>query len=662
MLSSKHITWLTSGGMLLLVVLAGHSPTITYLYQTPNSLITLLYRLMALLLALILFASFYGIGMFICSFTGLKLIPNYLKVPTFFFIGFLSASSLVYLLGFLRILYFEILIVIFFYGVWQTIQNKSLFKPIRLFYWSRLGSLEKWTIGIIGVFLVGRLFPVLNFNSFGDPLTYNLPSGRDYLKVGGFQWFEHAEFYSQAGLSDIGLIYLHCLTNHPMLVQLTAQSFYYLTGTLFLLLILNKGLFSKLVPEKHSLWIAFSFIAMGTFRLESIVAKPDYWLAVLFCLILVFIYEILSEKNHEILFSYWTVVLMIAGLCLSVKPTSIFFLLPLVTGIIFFGKHSIPWRTGKFWKVCIATSMFGLLNTIKNIYIFESPIFPFANNIFISKYWDKTASEGMRNLFGLEPGGLMEFTQSFIKFFAGHPVSMLLLFATIVWYFKFRKIEKISRSTKNFLAILTFTWLIGLIFWIIFFTPHVYPRFIIGFVFLTLLIPTTIAIHNLGPMFNSKYQRWQNFVGGLALLLTLSVSHMDVDFYQFRHWISSKSLHQQWIENSNLAEVQNYLNKNVTPETRVLFHYTTQRFHSNFIVYGARSFSPRTRFVYSKNKKEIKAGLKRINPEYYVIRKDRIGHSNALLANKIFLGKNFKLLKIFKEFYLYKVPNDIEII
>ena len=661
MRSSKHITWLASGSMLLLVVLAGHSPTITFLYQTPNFLPALLFRLLALLLALFLFIAFYGIGMFICTLTGLKLIQNYLKLPTFFFIGLLSASSLVYLLGFLRILYFEILIVIVFFGAWITIQNKSKshFKPIRHFFWSRLGSLEKWTIGIIGLFLVGRLFPVLNFNSFGDPLTYSLPSGRDYLKGGGFQWFEHAEFYWQAGLSDIGLIYLHCLTNNPMLVQLTAQAFYYLTGTLFLLLILNKGLFSKLVPGEHSLWLAFSFIAIGTFRLESIVAKPDYWLAVLFCLILVFIYEILSETHPENLLSYWTALLMLTGLCLSTKPTSMLFLFPLATGIIFFGRHYTPWRTAKFWTVSIAASMFGLLNTFKSIYIFESPIFPFANNIFLSKYWDKTASEGMRNLFGLESGSLMGFSQSVFKFFTGHPVSILLLFTAIIWSLKYRETNKISKPTKDFLIILTFTWVIGLTFWILFFTPHVFPRFIIGFVFLTLLLPVTYAIHNLRPMFHTKYQKWQNFVGGLALLLTLSVSHIDVDFQQSRHWISSKSLHEQWIEKSSLAEVQNYLNKNVTPETRVLFYYTTQRFHSNFIVYGARSFSPRTRFVYSKDKNEVRAGLKRIKPRYYVIRKDKIGYSSGLLANKIFLGENFQLLKKFKEFYLYKVPKDL---
>ena len=110
-----------------------------------------------------------------------------------------------------------------------------------------------------------------------------------------------------------------------------------------------------------------------------------------------------------------------------------------------------------------------------------------------------------------------------------------------------------------------------------------------------------------------------------------------------------------------MAKVQNYLNKITTPDTRVLFHYTTLIFHANFIVYGARSFSPRTRFVYSKDKNNIKEGLKRIKPEYYVIRKDKIGNYGGLLANKFFLDENFKFLKNFKEYLLYKVPKDFEI-
>ena len=197
--------------------------------------------------------------------------------------------------------------------------------------------------------------------------------------------------------------------------------------------------------------------------------------------------------------------------------------------------------------------------------------------------------------------------------------------------------------------------------WILIFSPHVFPRFIIGLVFMTLLLPAIIAAHQLGTMFLPNHQKWLNSVGGIALLLTLSVSHIDVDFQQARHWISSKSFHNHWIDSNNLAELQNYLNKNVTPKTRVIFHYTIQRFHANFIVYGARSFSLRTRFVYSKDKNEIQEGLKRIKPEYYVIRKDKIGSSGGLLTKKLFLEENFKLLKNFKEYLLYKVPKEVNI-
>ena len=104
--------------------------------------------------------------------------------------------------------------------------------------------------------------------------------------------------------------------------------------------------------------------------------------------------------------------------------------------------------------------------------------------------------------------------------------------------------------------------------------------------------------------------------------------------------------------------MQNYLNNITTPETRVLFYYTTQRFHANFIVYGSRSFSPRTRFVYSEDENEIKEGLKRIKPKYYVIRKDKIGNSGGLLAKKTYLDDNFMLIRNFNKYLLYKVPEE----
>ena len=149
-----------------------------------------------------------------------------------------------------------------------------------------------------------------------------------------------------------------------------------------------------------------------------------------------------------------------------------------------------------------------------------------------------------------------------------------------------------------------------------------------------LLLIVIITVFVLRPIFLQKHQKWRNAIVGIALLLTLSASHIDVDFQQARHWVSSESIHQQWIKSSDLAKVQDYLNDNSLPDTRVLFHYTTQRFHANFIVYGARSFSPRTRFVYSKDENVIKEGLKKLKPKYYVIRKDKIGNAGGLLAKK----------------------------
>ena len=303
----------------------------------------------------------------------------------------------------------------------------------------------------------------------------------------------------------------------------------------------------------------------------------------------------------------------------------------------------------------------GLLNSAKNHYIFGSPIIPFAGDIFHSPYWDKESLEGIRELSTMRKGIFADFPHVLFRFFLGHPVSLFLVVIALIWRKRSRIIKKFPAPLLKLQKILSFSWVVGLIMWLTLFNPLINTRYIIGFVFLTLLLPVIFAVQQLVTMFDQNHQKWQNSVGGIALLLTLSVSHIDVDFQQSRHWFSSKSLHQQWIGSSSLAEVQNFLNKNVISKTRVLFHYTTQRFHANFIVYGTRSFSPRTRFVYSKDKNEIQEGLKRIKPEYYVIRKDKIGNSGGLLTKKLFLEENFKLLKNFKEYLLYKVPKEVNI-
>jgi len=591
-----------------------------------------------------------------------------MEVPTRFFIGYLLACIVVYILGFTKMLHKEIFFPVVLFGACISIHKMSTITPKKLFHLKTFQKEKfgKWVIMCIGVFLFGRIFPILNFNSFGDPLFYSLPVGRDYLKAGEFQWFEHAEFYWQASLGDIGLIYLHSLTSHPMLVQLTAQAFFFISGTLFLFYILHKGLFSKLVPEIHSLWITFSFIAMDTFRLESIVAKSDYWLAVLLCLIIVCLYEVLTEEIQENRLHFWKLIILFAGLSISIKATSIFFLLPLGSGILLFGARLLPWESLSFWGTFVGATILGLLNPAKNQYIVGSPTLPFAGEIFQSPYFDKKSLEGwMLQTVGksgkLDQDSFIEFTHVFFQFLLGHPVSLLFIVVALIWWKYNRIIEKFPTPLLNLLRIMSFSWIGGLVFWLILLDPHFNHRYIIGFVFLTHLLIVTITIFVVRPIFLQNHPRWQYAISGIALLLTISVSHVDVDFQQAKNWISSKSFHQQWINNNNLANVQNYLNRITTPATRVLFHYTTQRFHANFIVYGARSFSPRTRFVYSKDKNEIMEGFKRIKPEYYVIRKDKIRNSDGLLANKFFLDENFKFLKNFKEYLLYKIPKDFEI-
>jgi len=395
--------------------------------------------------------------------------------------------------------------------------------------------------------------------------------------------------------------------------------------------------------------------------LESIVAKSDYWLAVLLCLIIVCLYEALTEETQEIRLHFLKLIMLFSGLCLSIKVTSILFLLPLCAGFLIFGSQIIPWKSPSFWCFFIGSAVLSLLNSAKNHYIFGSPIIPFADDIFQSPYWDKEGLEGMRELSTMKKGDFADFPHALFRIFLGHPVSMFLVVIALIWRKHSRIIEKCPVPLKKLQKILSLSWGVGLILWLTLFNPLVNTRYIIGFVFMTLLLPVIFSAKQLVTMFHQNHQKWQNSIAGIALLLTLSVSHIDVDFQQARHWISSKSFHKHWLDSSSLAEVQNYLNNKVTPNTRVLFHYTTQRLHANFIVYGARSFSPRTRFVYSNDKNEIMEGFRRIKPEYYVIRKDKIRNTDGLLANKFFLDENFKFLKNFKEYLLYKVPKYFEI-
>ena len=145
---------ITSGSVLLLLMLAGHSSTISFLYQTSNFLPALGFRFLALLLAVVLLGSFYGIGVFICPIIGLQKFPTHMQIPTQFFVGFALASVTVYLLGFLGMLHREILFLVVFFGACITIHKirTHTFNVFQNFKTSQLDYLEKWVWGCLGVF------------------------------------------------------------------------------------------------------------------------------------------------------------------------------------------------------------------------------------------------------------------------------------------------------------------------------------------------------------------------------------------------------------------------------------------------------------------------------------------------------------------------------
>ena len=196
MFTSRQQFWIISISLLIFLVISTDSSITSYLYQTSGFFPSIGLRLFSLFLSVILVLAFHGIGFLTCPVIGLKIIPKYMEFPTRFFIGYFLASVAVYFLGFSEMLHKEIFLIVILFGVCITIHKMGMISYnfsflIKAF---QKENLVKGTIICIGFFLLGRLFPILNFNSFGDPLNYSLPSGRDYLETGRFQWFENAEF------------------------------------------------------------------------------------------------------------------------------------------------------------------------------------------------------------------------------------------------------------------------------------------------------------------------------------------------------------------------------------------------------------------------------------------------------------------------------------
>jgi len=660
--ASYKILFVLSTALLLL----GHNEiATTFLSKTPYIIPALLFRALAFFLSILMLFSFYGIGVIASPFLKLSSLNSGIKHIIRFFSGYACAGALVYLLGILHILhplvFLAVLIAGLFVAVFSLPQPESF--P-QLPAWSSLSRLMKWGWGVIAFCGVSRLFVVLNFNAFGDPLFYTLPSGRDYLRLGGFEWIEHAELYFQAGFSDLLLIYLHSITSNALLVQLTAQSFYYLMGPVLFFCILHFEWFSLHIPKQHSLWLAFSFAGMGMFRLEAIIAKPDYLLIVLLCLILALIHRLWNSPSENQKIALWKSILLLAALCVTIKNTSIFFILPLAFGILLMFKRKLPVFGKRYRGFLPIACLLAMLNILKSWYVYKSPVFPFANQWFKSPYWGDTYI--MNELGSMKSNGLLQMTGEefqvlllkIMTFFTGNYTSLLLLLCAIVWLAsgKFRGIQQ-HKDLDQILVLTGITWLGSIILWINLLPLNVVPRYVIGSAYLSLLIPAVGSMYffreTSEAMAPNIKKRWEIFAY-VSLLLTFTGSHVDVDVNQLKSWASTKSIHQQWVEESSFSELQNYLNQRVSADTLVLFYYTTQRFHANFISYGARWISPRSSFVYTDNKEVLETGLKKIDPKYFVIPKSML-NTSSILSQKTYLAQNFHLEKEFQKYLLYKM-------
>lgn len=651
----------------LLLYLSTNSAITKWLCETPFFLAAWAFRGIGFSLAMILIIFSYGVGFWFERLFQLKINEEKIVWSTSIriFGGIAVSGILIYILGFLQLLSPLLCVVLVGLGVSSLLFDsdnfKSFFSTLQL---SKLDRFEKTIWFFVILFLLSRLIPVLHFNSFGDPLYYNLPSGRDYLQAGGFRWFEYEELYSQAGFADIFLIYLHSLSSHPLLLQIAAQSFYFLLGLVLQFCLLFE-FFASLIQRRHAVWMALSLISIQYLRLEAIVAKPDYLMGVLFIQMILALANLVLCNNEETRDKLLKSLLLLASLSLATKFTSLIWVLPL--GIIVLSQfyQQIPISNRKFLIFLAFCFSLATINFYKNYYIFKNPVFPLANGFFNSPYWDSAGSLGNNQLFQLSGGESYDYYLRPFKILLGNPTSILMIILSLMglqrrYAAKNRESHKTLPEKRLLKAsqLIWFCWLGAMMMWYFILPPTTFLRFIIGLVFLTLLLPYFFALATHAGFYQQTKQVSITLTAWLSLVFSIGVSNSGLDWLELKHLLSNQPFQQHWIESkADIAEVQHYLNQIAEPTDVLLFRGATQRLNANFIVFAARAESLRSRFTRSNSEEEIWAGLKKTNAKYYALKKSLIATENQLLTQRPFLDENLVFLKEFNAFVLYKVKN-----
>ncbi len=646
----------------LIIALTANGDITAVLFEAPGFFYAAAFRILGFFFCICMICAFAGIGFWAERLLCIRSKYSEFYLLICFFAGYAFAAVIVYVLGFAQLLHSWIFVSAAVIGFISFCHRTKLASIKRNCLdlkksWIGFSAIEKITWVLLVVFLLSRLLLTLHYNSFGDPLYYSLPVGKDYLNAGGFAWMDYEIFFTHAGLADFVLIYFHSICENSMLMQISAQTFYFLLGPVLLFYIFHFKLFSRLIPQKHSLWISFSLICINHLKLESIVAKPDYLLAVIFCLIITVLFRILTQDGKNISLSLWKTVLLLGGLCFPIKTTSVFFLVPLSVSILIVCFRIIPWSNREFRRFLFFIPIFSSLNLLKNYFISDNPIFPFANGIFHSPYWDEVGTRMLADTFSFATSGLMDFILAVGRMYLGNPTACLFLVVGFLGIMTKRSSsDSSSKELRRLLLLMAICWVGCLFFWYQFLGPDTYSRFIAAVIFLSYLI-IFVAIVCFFPVYFHKNRRLPIIIGYISLLLSISISNVDARL--LKTVFSNQAFKDHWLNSSvGIGELQNYLNSKNNRDLRVLVYDRGQKFHAKYLVYGSRPEDPRLRFVYSNSHGEIQQGLKNLDVDYYALWKEFTEVPNELMTQRTYLEKEFQLEMDFRRFIVFKIEKE----
>ena len=560
---------------------------------------------------------------------------------------FALTGAYIYLLGFFQQLNQYWLIPIPFMG-WLFALDR-LFRG-RLFQFKKPDwSVFEWVLAVfILLFLIIRLWRVLSFNSFGDPLYYNLPVGRDYLQAGAIKWMPWEPFYPQAGFAEIWMIYLHALTPFSHLTQITSQGFYFIVGVILPALFLYKVFLPRWFNREACGLIAFSFLVIPPYRLESIVAKPDLSLMLLFILCLELWRRNVQQKNP--INQNWIFFLVL--LQISIKTTAALYLVPWVVVMII--AQPREWLT-RFWPrslFFVFSLGIAFLNPLKNWLLIQNPFYPLLLKYFPTDLLDANAGS-LDQHFARQLSSWGDYLTNFGQIFTLVPLLLIWVLLTLLIFFTGWRPKKLLIEDRNFLLHLAVTIVGAFFIWRFNFSAEVFLRFLVGFVYLLILTPLIwIGASNLWK----DVPRWKNWGLWLGFISVLGYTHSAVDFQQSRNAYISGSRESAWIQESGIAELTNFLKDKMDSEDILLPYLYQNRIHAPYRVYGSYKHSIWTSFIYTKSPKTALNGLAKLKPSFYALEKKKLNQPQQIMTSKEFLDKHLIFEAELRDYLVYRVP------